>query len=104
MMSYWSEFAYNGDPGSGRNGELKKWEPWSSPANSSKFLIIDTPKDGGLRMEKQALSYDSLVEKLLLDDRIPNDSIRCMMLDKAIDADWEIDKSILKSGLCDGMN
>ena len=104
MMSYWSEFAYNGDPGSGRNGELKKWEPWSSLANSSKFLIIDTPNDGGLRMEKQALSYNSLVEKLLLDDRIPNDSIRCMMLDKAIDADWEIDKSILKSGLCDGMN
>ena len=55
-------------------------------------------------MEKQALSYNSLVEKLLLDDRIPNDSIRCMMLDKAIDADWEIDKSILKSGLCDVMN
>jgi para-nitrobenzyl esterase len=104
MMSYWSEFAYNGDPGSGRNGELKKWEPWSSLANSSKFLIIDTPNDGGLRMEKQALSYDSLVEKLLLDDRIPNDSIRCVMLDKAIDADWEIDKSILKSGLCDGIN
>jgi len=71
---------------------------------SSKFLIIDTPNDGGLRMEKQALSYASLAEKLLLDDRIPNDSIRCMMLDKAIDADWEIDKSILKSGLCDGMN
>ena len=104
MMSYWSEFAYNGDPGSGRNGELKNWEPWSNLANSDKFLIIDTPNDGGLRMEKQALSYDSLVEKLLLDDRIPNDSIRCMMLDKAIDADWEIDKSILKSGLCDGMN
>ena len=104
MMSYWSEFAYNGDPGSGRNGELKKWEPWSTLANSSKFLIIDTPNDGGLRMEKQALSYASLAEKLLLDDRIPNDSIRCMMLDKAIDADWEIDKSILKSGLCDGMN
>ena len=104
MMSYWSEFAYNGDPGSGRNGELKKWESWSSLTNSSKFLIIDTPNDGGLRMEKQALSYNSLVEKLLLDDRIPNDSIRCMMLDKAIDADWEIDKSILKSGLCDGMN
>ena len=104
MMSYWSEFAYNGDPSSGRNGELKKWESWSSLANSSKFLIIDTPNDGGLRMEKQALSYNSLVEKLLLDDRIPNDSIRCMMLDKAIDADWEIDKSILTSGLCEGMN
>ena len=97
------KFAYNGDPGSGRNGELKKWESWRH-GQFSKFLIIDTPNDGGLRMEKQALSYDSLVEKLLLDDRIPNDSIRCMMLDKAIDADWEIDKSILKSGLCDGMN
>ena len=104
MMSYWAEFAYNGDPGSGRNGELKKWEPWSGLPNSNKFLILDTPDDGGLRMEKEALSYASLVEKLLLDDRIPNDSIRCMMLDKAIDADWEIDKSILKSGLCDGTN
>ena len=104
MMSYWSEFAYNGDPGSGRNGELKKWEPWSSLPDSNKYLIIDTPNDGGLRMEKKALSYNSLVEKLLLDDRIPNDTIRCMMLDNAIDADWEIDQSILESGLCNVIN
>ena len=28
MMSYWAEFAYNGDPDRGRNGDLVDWESW----------------------------------------------------------------------------
>jgi len=104
MMSYWSEFAYNGDPGRGRNGNLIEWDAWNNDSGKNKFLIIDTPQGGGARMEKQSLSYSILVEKLLLDSRIPNDKIRCQLLQKALDGDWVIDESILRSGLCNEIN
>ena len=49
MMSYWAEFAYNGDPAKGRKGDLIRWETWNNLENENKFLIIDTPQDGGVR-------------------------------------------------------
>ena len=104
MMSYWSEFAYNGDPGRGRNGNLVEWGAWNNDAGENKFLIIDTPQGGGIRMENQSLSYSTLVEKLLLDSRIPNDTMRCQLLQKALDGDWVIDEGILNSGLCHEIN
>jgi para-nitrobenzyl esterase len=104
MMSYWSEFAYNGDPGRGRNGNLVEWGAWNNGSGKNKFLIIDTPQGGGTRMEKQSLSYSILVEKLLLDARIPNDAMRCQLLQKALDGDWVIDERILNSGLCNEIN
>ena len=55
-------------------------------------------------MEKQSLTYSILVEKLLLDTRIPNDTMRCQLLQKALDGDWVIDESILNSGLCNEIN
>ena len=30
MMSYWAAFADRGEPGTGRNGELPSWDPWTS--------------------------------------------------------------------------
>ena len=104
MMSYWAEFAYNGDPAKGRRGDLIRWETWNNLENENKFLIIDTPKDGGVRMNKEALSYAVLVERLLLDNRIPDDSMRCILLKKAAEADWMIDNNIMNSGLCNGLN
>ena len=104
MMSYWAEFAYNGDPGKGRKGDLIRWETWNNLENENKFLIIDTPQDGGVRMNKEALSYEVLVERLLLDNRIPDDSMRCILLKKAAEADWMIDNNIMNSGLCNELN
>ena len=104
MMSYWSEFAYNGNPGRGRNGNLVEWGAWNNDSGKNKFLIIDTPHGGGTRMEKQSLTYSILVEKLLLDTRIPNDTMRCQLLQEALNGDWVIDESILNSGLCNEIN
>ena len=104
MMSYWAEFAYNGDPAKGRRGDLIRWETWNNLENENKFLIIDTPQDGGVRMNKEALSYEVLVERLLLDNRIPDDSMRCILLKKAAEADWMIDNNIMNSGLCNELN
>ena len=72
--------------------------------NENKFLIIDTPQDGGVRMNNEALSYEVLVERLLLDNRIPDDSMRCILLKKAAEADWMIDNNIMNSGLCNELN
>ena len=72
--------------------------------NENKFLIFDTPQDGGVKMNKEALSYEILVERLLLDNRIPDDSMRCILLKKAAEADWMIDNNIMNSGLCNGLN
>ena len=104
MMSYWSEFAYGGNPNKGRNDDQFKWNAWGNDEKEDKFIILDTPSDGGLRMDSQASSYSSLVEKLLLDPRIPNDEMRCEFLQKALDANWIIDNKILNSGFCNGFN
>ena len=101
MMSYWSEFAYNGDPGKGRTNDQIKWHSWNNNEQQEKFIILDTPNDGGIRMSLEGLSYASLVEGLLLDPRIPNDEMRCEFLYKALDANWIIDERVINSGLCD---
>lgn len=52
MMSYWSEFARSGDPGKGRKGEQPSWERWASGApDGAATMVLDTPADGGARME-----------------------------------------------------
>jgi para-nitrobenzyl esterase len=100
MMSYWSEFAYRGNPNRGRDEDQIEWRAWSRESDEDTFVIFDTPSDGGIRMSKKASSYKSLVEELLLDSRIPNDDMRCEFLQKALDANWVVDKKILNSGLC----
>ncbi|MEJ2533947.1 MAG: carboxylesterase family protein [Gammaproteobacteria bacterium] len=64
MMSYWSEFAYSGDPGRGRDGSLPAWRPWDS-AGDGQLLVLDTPSDGGLRMERHRVSLEDLRRRLL---------------------------------------
>ena len=81
-----------------------KWNAWGNDEKEDKFIILDTPSDGGLRMDSQASSYSSLVEQLLLDPRIPNDEMRCEFLQKALDSNWIIDNKILNSGFCNGFN
>ncbi|MFI5366417.1 MAG: hypothetical protein ACHQ4J_12425, partial [Candidatus Binatia bacterium] len=50
MMSYWAEFAYRGAPGRGRDGRQPEWSAWDNSASTTpKFMILDTPADGGAR-------------------------------------------------------
>jgi para-nitrobenzyl esterase len=48
MMSYWAEFAYTGDPGTGRSKDLPQWNPWS---DQDKYMILDSEAGQGLTME-----------------------------------------------------
>ena len=83
MMSYWAEFAYTGDPGSGRHGGAPRWTGWSDASPTSpRFLIFDTAADGGLRMSSKAVTKDTVVAEIASDPRLPTRQARCEIIDE----------------------
>lgn len=78
MMSYWAQFAYTGDPGRGRSGTLEAWTAWdASRPDAPKFMILDTPADGGIRMSSEVVREAELVARLAADDRFASERDRC---------------------------
>ena len=65
MMSYWAEFAYTGDPGTGRDGAQAPWLAWGEDGKT--FIVLDTPTDGGIRMDDSVVSYEALRAELVAD-------------------------------------
>ena len=65
MMSYWAQFAYTGNPGTGRDGTEVPWLPWGQEGKTS--IILDTPTDGGIRMDDEVVTYQTVKEELLAD-------------------------------------
>ena len=65
MMSYWAEFAHTGNPGSGRDGTETPWLAWGRDGKTS--IILDTPTDGGIRMDDELLTFAGLKSELLAD-------------------------------------
>ena len=70
MMSYWTEFAYSGDPGRGRDGQEVPWPAWSADPDGIKMLILDTENDGGIRPSPESVTVDSLLAESQADDRL----------------------------------
>jgi para-nitrobenzyl esterase len=62
MMSYWSEFAYHGNPGKGRSGNETSWQRWGDEGQYS--LLLDTNADQGIRMNDEAVTLASLKQEL----------------------------------------
>lgn len=75
MMSYWTQFAYTGDPGRGRDGDLPTWEPWAADGGS--FLVLDAEDDGGLRMSGDTVTNAAVVADVATDPRFENQLERC---------------------------
>lgn len=75
MMSYWTQFAYTGDPGSGRDGELTRWEPWDAGGGS--FLILDTKDGDGVHMSGDTVTVASVVANVARDPRLETQAERC---------------------------
>jgi para-nitrobenzyl esterase len=81
MMSYWTEFAYNGDPGRGRDGRLPRWAPWDNAgANTDKFIVLDTEAGGGIRMSSDAVSKAIIQAEIESDPRLVGKAERCELL------------------------
>ena len=95
MMSYWAEFAYNGDPNKGRNGDLTDWESWNPREDYNKFIVFDSVIDGGIRMTKDFLTEENLVGMLAVDDQIKDNKWKCEILDAAIMFDNFADHDLL---------
>ena len=78
MRSYWAEFAWQGRPGEGRRGELPKWSAWKRGA--SRFAVLDSPDDGGIRMSQGRDSTEAIVSTILADASYESLRRRCSAL------------------------
>jgi para-nitrobenzyl esterase len=88
MISYWAQFAHAGAPGRGRGGDLPEWPAWddSSP-DASKYLVLDTPEDGGLRTASETWTIADVVAAIGRDPRLADARDQCAVLRNM--ADWE---------------
>ena len=78
MQSYWAEFAYTGNPGTGREGNLPEWNAWSN-TESDKYLVLDSENDQGIYMSDVEYNQSYLLSKLSTDLRF-NDQEKCETL------------------------
>ena len=74
MTSYWTEFAYSGDPGRGRNGQNPHWAHWKEDGLTS--LILDTKNDAGIRMISDEYTMESIKTEFL-SEVFANDEQKC---------------------------
>ena len=77
MMSYWAEFAYSGNPGSGREKDLEKWLPWQNGPDKNKFIVLDSTNDKGIYMSNSELFFGDELQRLAEDNRIGDIKIKC---------------------------
>jgi para-nitrobenzyl esterase len=81
MTSYWSEFAKTGNPGRGRDGALPEWRAWDESAlDTPRLLVLDTEKDGGIRMSAEEISLRRIVDEIGGDPRFESRAERCAYL------------------------
>src|SRR5262249_26026094 len=73
MMSYFAEFARSGTPGGGHGADLPKWEPWGA----GRYMILDTPGGGGVRMVSGVETTDHVLADIAPDPRLPTKKSRC---------------------------
>ena len=78
IQSYWAEFAYTGDPGKGRDGNLPEWKAWSL-SEGEKYLVLDSENDQGIYMSDIEYNQNYLLTKLASDIRL-NDQEKCEAL------------------------
>jgi len=81
MSSYWAEFAYNSSPGKGRDGTQTQWQPWNNNPSQGKFIMLDSERGGGIRMNNEAVTFAVLKQRLLLDTSFPNAAAKSKIYD-----------------------
>jgi para-nitrobenzyl esterase len=75
MRGYWSQFAASGDPASGREGDLPRWDAWNN--NGPNLMILDTASTGGPRMSRDPMTIAMLKQRLAEDPGITDTKTRC---------------------------
>ncbi|RCL85918.1 carboxylesterase family protein [Hyphomonas sp.] len=75
MISYWGAFAHNGSPGKGMEGDLPDWKA-VAPGDTS-LMLLDSDKDGGVRMAEPVPTATELFDQFLADTRLKSMEQRC---------------------------
>ncbi len=75
MTSYWTQFAYAGSPGRGREGELPFWEPWRPGGGS--FLVLDVADEGRMHMSEETVTRADVIAAVAIDPRLETREERC---------------------------
>lgn len=89
MMSYWAQFAYEGDPGRGRDGTLPAWEPWNDAGpDTHRYVVFDTEADGGVRMGSEPVTIERVLEGVAADERLRDTRERCLVFRELADWSW----------------
>lgn len=82
MSSYWTQFAYSGDPGRGRDGDLPLWQAWSR--SGPQVLLLDADNRGGIRPLAQQLTLAGLKQAMLTDPEVSGDQAALCQLCRAV--------------------
>ena len=77
MRSYWSEFAWTGSPGRGRNGDLPEWRRWTTFYPN--LMLLDTAAGGGPHMVKAPMTVAMLKQRVAEDQTFPDLRTRCAL-------------------------
>jgi len=77
MSSYWTQFAYTGDPSTGRDGKETTWLSWGT--DDKRSLILDTPTDQGIFMDDEEVVLERLRQELVNDPNIKDPKERCAL-------------------------
>ncbi|MFB6344957.1 MAG: carboxylesterase/lipase family protein [bacterium] len=76
MRSYWAEFARSGSPT--KSGmKLPTWPQWT--AKNSRYIVFDSPTDGGIRVGSETYDPEKLLQVVEEDDRLANQRQRCVV-------------------------
>ena len=92
MMSYWAEFAYNGDPGTGREGQFPHWKSWNNGKGQDKMILFDTAEGGGIRMSPDNVTFNKLVSQLEMDNSFKTQREKCEMFVRMFHGRFEWDQ------------
>ncbi len=75
MSSYWSEFAYRGNPASGRSGTEVEWLAWGTDGKHS--IILDSPTDQGIYMDAGIVTKSAIKAELAADQNFDDPALKC---------------------------
>ena len=75
MTSYWSEFAYSGNPGRGRDGQEVEWLAWGADGKHS--IILDSPADQGIFMAQGIVTKETIKAELAADAGFSDPVLKC---------------------------
>ncbi|MDG1164324.1 MAG: carboxylesterase family protein, partial [Porticoccaceae bacterium] len=77
MMNYWGRFAHTGNPGKGLFQQQPEWTAWKD--SGANIMVLDSPADGGWRMEHYNPTPEGLMQRIETDSKITSQKERCKL-------------------------